>query len=139
MYTQVFFTGLFSPYVGTRKNYPVVRFGRVSLVTDEKIKFADREAHLYLIESGSFGGNSGAPVFFYFEAEREPGALNLGQPILKLAGVMSGTFLDAQPLRVIETAKIPLAPSSMGVAAVVPAYKLHDLLFGEELRKQRGS
>src|SRR5262249_28010393 len=25
---EVFFTGLFSPYVGTRKNSPVVRFGR---------------------------------------------------------------------------------------------------------------
>jgi len=63
--SEIFFTGLFSAYVGAQKNYPIVRFGRVALITDEKIKFADQHAQLYLIESGSYGGNSGSPVFFY--------------------------------------------------------------------------
>lgn len=136
--SEVFFTGLFTPYVGTRKNYPVVRFGRVSLITDEKIKFVDRDAQLYLIESGSFGGNSGSPVFFYLGSDRTPGTLIVGPPILKLAGVMSGSFLDLQPVGVVETAKVNVAPSSMGIAAVVPAYKLHELLFSADLMKQRG-
>jgi len=136
--SEVFFTGLFSPYVGTRKNYPVVRFGRVSLITDEKIKFVDDEAQLYLIESGSYGGNSGSPVFFYLGSDRTPGMLVVGPPILKLAGVMSGSFLDLQPVGVVETARVNVAPSSMGIAAVVPAYKLHDLLFSADLMKQRG-
>jgi hypothetical protein len=136
---EIFFTGLFAPYVGTKKNYPIVRFGRVSLISDEKIKFSDGEARLYLIECGSFGGNSGSPVFFYLGADRQAGSLFLGPPILKLAGVMSRTFLDTQPLQVVETAEIPVAPSSMGIAAVVPANLLHEILFGEELKKQRGS
>lgn len=136
--SEVFFTGLFSPYIGTRKNYPVVRFGRVSLITDEKIKFADQDAQLYLIESGSYGGNSGSPVFFYLGSDRTPGMLVLGSPILKLAGVMSGSFLDLQPVGVVETATVNVAPSSMGIAAVVPAYKLHEVLFSEDLMKQRG-
>lgn len=136
--SEVFFTGLFSPYIGTRKNYPVVRFGRVSLITDEKIKFADQDAQLYLIESGSYGGNSGSPVFFYLGSDRTPGMLVVGSPILKLAGVMSGSFLDLQPVGVVETARVNVAPSSMGIAAVVPAYKLHELLFSADLMKQRG-
>lgn len=136
--SEVFFTGLFSPYVGTRRNYPVVRFGRVSLITDEKIKFADQEAHLYLIETGSYGGNSGSPVFFFLGSDRTPGSLILGPPLLKLAGVMKGSFLDIQPVSAVETSKVPVAPSNMGIAAVVPAYKLHELLFGAELKKQRG-
>lgn len=135
--SEVFFTGLFSPYVGTRRNYPVVRFGRVSLITEEKIKFVDQEAQLYLIESGSYGGNSGSPVFFYLGSDRIPGSLILGPPVLKLAGVMSGFFLDRQPVGLIETSKVPVAPSNMGIAAVVPAYKLHEILFGPELKKQR--
>jgi hypothetical protein len=69
--SEVFFTGLFSPHVGTRRNYPVVRFGRVAMITDEKVKFVDYEADLYLVETGSFGGNSGAPVFFYLGSDRE--------------------------------------------------------------------
>lgn len=135
--SEVFFTGLFYPYVGAQKNYPIVRFGRVSLITNEKIKFVDYEANLYLIETGSYGGNSGSPVYFYLGIDRSLGAVSLGPPIFKLAGVMSGTFRDVQKVEIIETSKIPIAPSSMGIAAVVPAYKLYELLFGDELKTIR--
>jgi hypothetical protein len=50
---------------------------------------------------------------------------------------MSGTFLDVQPVRAVETAKIDVAPSNMGVAAVVPAYKLLEILTGPELATRR--
>lgn len=135
--SEMFFTGLFSPHIGTRRNYPVIRFGRVAMITDEKVKFGDYEADLYLVETGSYGGNSGAPVFFYLGSDRQPGALILGPPILKLAGVMSGTFLDAQPVRSVDTAKIAVAPSNMGIAAVVPAYKVLEILLGPELTIRR--
>lgn len=136
--SDIFFTGLFAPYPGAEKNYPVVRFGRVALVTDEKIEWKGQQMTLYLIEAGSYGGNSGAPVFFYLGSDREPGSLVVGPPVLKLAGVMQGTFLDAQEIKVIETKKTPISLSNMGIAAVVPAYKLHEVLFGEELKRQRG-
>jgi len=138
--SEIFFTGLFTPHIGTRRNYPVVRFGKVALITDEKIKFADDlEANLYLVDTGSYAGNSGSPVYFYLGADRRAGAINLGPPIIKLAGVMSGTFQDVQPLRLIENAQIavPASVSNMGIAAVVPAYKLHEILFGKELTRKR--
>lgn len=135
--SEVFFTGLFSPHIGTRRNYPVIRFGRVAMITDEKVKFRDYEADLYLVETGSYGGNSGAPVFFYLGSDREPGSLFVGPPILKLAGVMSGTFLDVQPVRAVETARIAVAPSNMGIAAVVPAYKVMEILAAPELTARR--
>lgn len=136
--SDVFFTGLFTPYLGAEKNYPVVRFGRVALVTDEKIEWQGKQMDLYLIEVSSYAGNSGAPVFFYLGSDREPGRLVVGSPILKLAGVMQGTFLDAQEIKMIETKKIPISLSNMGIAAVVPAYKLHEVLFNEELKRHRG-
>ncbi len=136
--SDVFFTGLFTPYPGAEKNYPVVRFGRVALVTDEKIDWKGTPMTLYLIEAGSYGGNSGAPVFFYLGSDRNPGSLVLGPPVLKLAGIMQGTFLDAQEIKVVNTKTTPISLSNMGIAAVVPAYKLHDLLFSEELKRLRG-
>jgi len=136
--SEIFFTGLFAHYLGSDRNYPVVRFGRVALVTDEKIEWNGKLMSLYLIEAGSYGGNSGAPVFFYLGSDREPGSLVVGPPVLKLAGVMQGTFLDAQEIKSIETKKTPISLSSMGIAAVVPAYKLHELLFSQELKRQRG-
>jgi len=136
--SDIFFTGLFTPFVGAEKNYPVVRFGRVALVTDEKIDWKGIPMTLYLIEAGSYGGNSGAPVFFYLGSDRVPGALVVGAPVLKLAGIMQGTFLDAQEIKVVNTKTTPISLSNMGIAAVVPAYKLHELLFSTELKRQRG-
>jgi len=136
--SDVFFTGLFTPYPGAEKNIPVVRFGRVALVTDEKIPWQEEKMDLYLIEAGSYGGNSGAPVFFYLGSDREPGSIVVGTPILKPAGVMQGTFLDTQEVKVVETKKVPIALSNMGIAAVVPGYKLHEILFSEELKQHRG-
>jgi len=51
---------------------------------------------------------------------------------------MSGSFLDFQPVKTVETSKVDIAPSNMGIAAVVPSYKLHEILFGKELIKLRG-
>ena len=135
--SEVFFTGLFAPYVGARRNYPVVRFGRVALITDEKIRFIDREADLYLVETASYGGNSGSPVFFYLGSDRQPGSIIIGPPVLKLAGVMSGTFLDVQPIRAIDTVRAAASQSNMGIAAVVPAYKVWEILSGRELASKR--
>ncbi len=50
---------------------------------------------------------------------------------------MSGSFLDLQPVKSVETSKTNIAPSNMGIAAVVPSYKLYEILFGKELTKQR--
>ncbi len=136
--SDVFFTGLFSPFIGSQRNYPVVRFGRVALVTGEKIEWDGELMDLYLVEAGSYGGNSGSPVFFYLGSDREPGSLIVGSPVLKLAGIMQGTFLDAQEIKIINRDTNPVSLSSMGIAAVVPAYKLHDVLYGDEVKAKRG-
>lgn len=138
--SDVFFIGLFSPYLGAERNYPVVRFGRVALVTDEKIPFVGKPRELYLIEASSYGGNSGSPVFFSLGPDdREPGRLLVsGSTIFRLAGIMEGTFLDEEEIKVIETKAVPMAYSNMGIAAVAPSYKLREILFGDELKKKRG-
>ena len=51
---------------------------------------------------------------------------------------MQGTFLDWREVKFLETKKVPIALSNMGIAAVVPGYKLHEILFSEELKQLRG-
>ncbi|MBM4064642.1 MAG: trypsin-like peptidase domain-containing protein [Planctomycetes bacterium] len=139
---DVFFVGLFTPYYGNQRNYPITRFGRVALITDEKIPWKDKKDEvpkmldLYLVESQSFGGNSGAPVFFYFGLTREPDSLSKEYKFL-LAGIMKGCYLDAREIQVAETSKIPISLENVGIAAVVPAYRLYELLFSDELKNIR--
>ena len=51
---------------------------------------------------------------------------------------MQGTFQDAQEIKVIETKQTPISVANMGIAAIVPAYKVHELLFSDELKQKRG-
>lgn len=99
----------------------------------------DRD-ELYLMETAAYGGNSGSPVFFQVGLEAvAPGKIVVsGDPVIKLAGIMKGFFSDLQPIKIINTDSIPVAPSNMGIAAVVPVHQLYELLFGDEVKKARG-
>jgi Trypsin-like peptidase domain len=142
--SDVFFVGLFTSFYGQHKNFPIARFGRVAMISGEKIPWQDRptepvqEADLYLLETQSYGGNSGSPVFFYLGSDRVPGQLYLGTEI-RLAGVMRGTFLNGSPIqfRQSPTATIPFSMQNIGIAAVTPSYLLHEILYSEPLMKLR--
>lgn len=71
---DVLFTDLFAAYPGSKRNLPIVRHGKLALVTDERIPVNTRETEkLILAEVTSFGGNSGSPVFFRLGGIREGG------------------------------------------------------------------
>lgn len=137
---DVFFAGLFWQFIGERRNYPMIRFGHVGLVTEEKIPWRSQTGtellDLFLIEAQSTGGNSGAPVFVYAGNGSESGRGG-EKSELRLAGVVKGIFLD--PKAVVGGGKnsTALVPENMGVTAVVPVYKLHDILFSPALRAVR--
>jgi hypothetical protein len=131
--TEVFYAGLFVPHLGVLRNYPIVRFGKVAMVPGEKINWGGRDADLYLIESASYRGNSGAPVFFLLPARKGAG----GGTSIKLAGVLLGYFGDVEPVGPPANGGRAVATFNTGISAAVPAYKLQEILFGEALRRQR--
>jgi hypothetical protein len=122
---EVFYPSLFFLYAGSGGNYPFFRYGRFALITDEKITRQGKPTALYLIETGTYGEDSGAPVFFFWESGRTTA--------LKLAGVIQGSCGDASPM-----AGKNKTFSNMGIAGVIPAYKLYEVLFSEELKRKRG-
>lgn len=138
--SDIFFTGLFTPYKGFKKNVPIVRFGKVALLTKEKIPWGNKVIDLILVETGSYGGNSGSPVFLHVGAisSGPEGTTFRTRPQIALLGVMKGSYFDLQKTQEIDLATTEFSKSNMGIAAVIPAGKIKDILFGDELTKNRG-
>lgn len=144
---EVFFTGMFTQYLGDKANYPITRFGRVSLVTTEKVFWNGMYRHLYLLEASTYWGNSGAPVFFAIQkpAVASSDGLTIEIPTetpIKLAGIMSGMFGDyiagiMSDTTITKVSK-PYSWMNFGISAVTPSYLLRDILFSDELRRKRG-
>jgi hypothetical protein len=115
-------TGWFSSVYGTSRNYPIVRFGRLAMETDEKIPWREKSGvqmiSLYLVEAHATKGNSGSPVFFRPSLQREPRKFIIGAQPLFLAGLLKGYFGAVNE------------PNS-GIAAVVPAFQLQEIMFSE--------
>lgn len=144
--SEVFFTGLFANYYGDHRNNPIVRFGRVAMLPEDRIAWQEEATkppqfvELYLLETQSYGGNSGSPVFLYLGADRVPGAMVVGPPVIMLAGIMRGSFNEGRPIGFVQPdagLPIPISTQNIGIAAVTPSYLLHDILFSDELQKFR--
>jgi hypothetical protein len=137
---DVFFAGLFESHIGQRQNQPIMRFGKLSLMTDEKIEWTDpirgspRYTELYLMECLSFGGNSGSPVFFYLSPTRKSNVIYIGPAQIHLAGIIKGSFHQTDILGANTFLK-----QNVGIAAVTPTYKLSEILYSESLRAFRKS
>jgi hypothetical protein len=128
---EAFFTGWFSSFYGTSQNYPVARFGRLAMATAEKIPWRDAASkpmemlNLYLVEAHTTKGNSGSPVFFRPDiSRRTPGKFVIGTSPVYLAGVLKGYFPA-------------IGTPNSGIAAVVPAFQLHQILFSDEVKRER--
>jgi hypothetical protein len=135
---EVLFTGLFLPYHGAKKNYPIVRHGKLALIPKEKVPWSNPAGgtsmqDLYLAEVTSWGGNSGSPVFLRLGGAREQGGMTTGFQYL-LLGVMQGYFNSERPATldtaaITDTAHLDLELSeNSGIAAIVPAQKILDII-----------
>ena len=122
---EAFFAGLFVPYVGQHKIYPIFRFGHISLLTDEKIMWVGENRNMILLEVSSFGGNSGAPVYLIIT---QPD----GSKRAILGGILSGTFRDVANISIIPTNGTPVALYNNGISGVTPVYFLKEIVSSKE-------
>jgi hypothetical protein len=126
---EALFAGLFAPYSGSKKNYPIVRHGKLAMISDERLPWTRTETEdLYLVDVMSFGGNSGSPVFLRLGGSTDSGLI-AGTHYL-LLGVMQGYFGVESPVTVNTAELKGEARENTGVAAVVPAQKILDILQG---------
>lgn len=123
---EVLFSGLFTGFIGSKKNYPIVRHGHLALLPGEDVPVdndrPDKKTQIYMVEVTSFGGNSGSPVFLRLGGLRESVGTSLEGYSYHLLGVMSGYHPDAETRQ------------NSGIALVVPAEKIIDILGSEVVK-----
>jgi len=139
--TNIFYCGLFSPYLGYNSNNPIVRFGRISLLPTEEILWdnADAKQDLFLVETTTYGGNSGSPIFSYNTPFQFNGGINVGSSNVKLAGIIKGYSGEKTPVEYIKASMNLMYTSNIGITAVVPSYLLYQIIEGDNLKKLRES
>lgn len=130
---DMFFVGLFTQFFGKNENAPICRFGRLSMISDEKIPWGkEGPQDLYLMETEAFGGNSGSPAFFFFDSGHKAGHTQL-----ILAGVVKGYFFNPSEIMMMNSRVTPVSTQNVGIAAIVPAYQIYDILYSKEEQQYR--
>lgn len=110
---EVFYTGMLGSHIGIFKNIPVVRFGKIVQMSDEKYLWEKLYAEFYLVEMAISKESKGSPLYFYAESSKDTGNVTLLTKFF-LVGIVSGNYGESN--------------GNAGLARVIPAYKLFELL-----------
>ena len=127
--SDVFYTGLFIPYMGETRIYPIVRFGKIALIPDERVIVNGEKKEVYLIEAGAYGGSSGSPAFVNTENDAQDNPR-------KIIGVISNHFIDKLPVRPTQ-ADQSAAIANIGIAIIEPAFKLQEILSRTDVERRK--
>lgn len=134
-------TGLFSQFIGKSRDAPIARFGRIALIPNEPIRVPGQgylpamEFHAILAELGSWGGQSGSPVFIYFSIDRDLFAgdsLMTTIPSPHLLGVVHGHYNFPQTIPDLPDNGAARVNMNSGIAIIVPATAILEILAMDE-------
>ncbi|MGB8542961.1 MAG: trypsin-like peptidase domain-containing protein [Candidatus Acidiferrales bacterium] len=133
----VVFAGYFYQFPGQTRIEPIVRQGVLAMMPSEKINTTlQKPGQLYLADAHAFHGNSGSPLFVNLGGSRH-GVLSLAERYL-LIGVVSGYYPEGEsfsvPAATVLTGEVH---DNSGIATVVPAEELLQLLNSNELQADR--
>lgn len=133
----VYVLGLFRDVYGTSRNRPVLRFGNVAMMADEKIQFHGKFIDAHLIECRSIRGLSGSPVFVHPSVRsvvrrsvvppKSTGGQDAEVIIQEDTAMLLGSIIghwDDPDLKSIPGEE----GVNVGIAAVVPAQKMLEVL-----------
>lgn len=119
---EVFHAGMEQAHIGRYKNIPVVRMGSIAQLSEEKYATSNGLTEFYMIETTFSKHSAGSPVFYYVPAKKDTGTANVPAKFF-LTGVLVGHY--GQPLD--------------NLVAVIPAFKLSELLNTQEVIRERES
>jgi hypothetical protein len=133
---SVIFAGFFYQWGGQKKIQPIVRQGVLAMIPDELIQTTlHKPGHLYLADVHAFHGNSGSPILINIGGAHG-NVLTMDNYIL--LGVVSGYWPEDESFN-IPAARVLAGEvhDNSGIATIVPAYELKQLLDSSALQAQR--
>jgi hypothetical protein len=137
---EVFMPGLFTSVPGETRDEPIVRFGHIALGLQESLALEMPSGRSktagYLIEARSWGGHSGSPVFVSFMGAQ--GFAPEREGMASLLGLIHGHYeLEAKVKFNDKPTEKVVAPVNAGIAVVMPAQAIIDLLEEDEFVNSR--
>ena len=143
---RIIFPCLLVNFMGSTRNYPVMRDGSIALICDEPIplEYAVGDRHisttqqLILIDATSIAGASGSPIFLWPGPRIKGQSFHVGGSKPWLLGLMHG-FYTAIPreVREIQTEiMIPSFAEKSGIAIIFPSWHLLEILNSDEVSKR---
>jgi hypothetical protein len=131
---EVFMPGLFTSVPGETRDQPIVRFGHIALGLQDAIRInipsGSVDVDAYLIETRSWGGESGSPVFVSFMGPQ--GYAQEREGAARILGILHGHYEIERKVKFRRSEADAVAPLNAGIAVVIPAQKIIDLLTEEE-------
>lgn len=135
---ELFITGLFKYYKGSKQNIPIVRIGNLACAGSERVETEDYGEILALLaEVRSLGGLSGSPVFLNLgrvRVIRDTVTLVGPSPVL-LQGLIHGHF--ESKVRSDAASHDEAEKLNVGIAVVVPINSIMDVILAYFLSKQQ--
>lgn len=134
---SVLFTGLFIQYIQKFHSEPIIREGKIAMFPREKVQTTLKvPGDIFLVDCHVFGGNSGSPMFVNLRGDKVDG-INFGYDY-KILGVVSGEVFETASMELHTVASYGgTVVANSGVATVVPAQKILDILDLPELKALR--
>jgi hypothetical protein len=143
---RVIWPGLLVNFMGSERNYPVIRNGTIALIPDEPVpitydkggKKVETRQELILVDGTAVPGASGSPVFLWPGPRVAGGAFNIGGTKPYVLGVLSG-FYPALPRQVLEinvSKTASMYAENSGVAIVFPSWRLREIVELPQVKKR---
>lgn len=141
---DVYMIGRYVSHEGRQKNLPTARFGNIAQLPYERVRtVSGLEQQAFLVDMRSRAGYSGAPVFVYrirpdLDTDPESWVSGFEQ---RLLGIDSG-HLPAMRRVLSKDQRTPVDPElwtaqNSGMATVIPAWRLTELLFDDDVVRKR--
>jgi hypothetical protein len=131
--------------IGEQKNIPIIRGGIIAAMPEEKIDTQYGRHHAYLVESRSFGGLSGSPVFAFHALPFVKGPRPQDNHVPQLIGMLVGHHQTSDPSEVIELPgpsdtnepEIARVPLNTGIGIVLPIADVITAVHQPKVREAR--
>lgn len=143
---EVVIVGRFINHEGKQRNLPAARFGHISMLPYEPVRTRrGLLQEVFLVECRSLPGYSGSPVFL----APLPGITYIERSVLthaKFLGIDMGHIRDQRPVldkaelnndRYVPIDENWVVETNTGMSLVVPAWKIREVLYSEDLMKLR--